>query len=133
MKKYYTMKETCDITGLTYDALKFYCNKGLVPFHKRDKNNRRIFTYHNLGWLESLKTLKQCDMSIEEIREYLDSAMKGKSTIPERRAMLEQKEKDVRKQIIQLKQTLDFIAWKKSLYDDFISGKRDYYTNLIED
>ena len=127
------MKETCDITGLTYDALKFYCNKGLVPFHKRDRNNRRIFTYHNLGWLESLKTLKQCNMSIEEIREYLDLAMQGEPTILERKAMLEQKEKDVQKEIARLKQTLDFIAWKKSLYDDFISGKRKYYTNLIED
>lgn len=133
MKKFYTMKETCDITGLTYDALKFYCNRGLVPFHKRDKNNRRIFTYHNLGWLESLKTLKQCNMSIEEIREYLDLAMQGEPTILERKAMLERKEKDVQKEIARLKQTLDFIAWKKSLYDDFISGKREYYTNLKED
>ncbi len=133
MKKFYTMKETCDITGLTYDALKFYCNKGLVPFHKRDKNNRRIFTYHNLGWLESLKTLKQCNMSIEEIREYLDLAMQGEPTILKRKAMLERKEKDVQKEIARLKQTLDFIAWKKSLYDDFISGKREYYTNLKED
>jgi len=133
MKKFYTMKETCDITGLTYDALKFYCNKGLVPFHKRDKNNRRIFTYHNLGWLESLKTLKQCSMSIEEIREYLDLAMQGESTILERKAMLEQKEEDVRKEIVRLKQTLDSIAWKKSLYDDFIFGRREYYTNLVED
>lgn len=127
------MKETCDITGLTYDALKFYCNKGLVPFHKRDKNNRRIFTFHNLGWLESLKTLKQCNMSIEEIREYLDLAMQGESTILERKAMLERKEKDVQKEIARLKQTLDFIAWKKSLYDDFIFGRREYYTNLVED
>lgn len=133
MKKFYTMKETCDITGLTYDALKFYCNRGLVPFHKRDKNNRRIFTYHNLGWLESLKTLKQCNMSIEEIREYLDLAMQGEPTILERKAMLERKEKDVQKEIARLKQTLDFIAWKKSLYDDFIFGRREYYTNLVED
>ena len=133
MKKFYTMKETCDITGLTYDALKLYCNKGLVQFHKRDKNNRRIFTYHNLGWLESLKTLKQCGMSIEEIQEYLRLCMQGKSTLLERKAMLEQKEEDVHKDIAKLKQTLDSIAWKKSLYDDFISGKREYYTNLKED
>ena len=105
----------------------------MVPFHKRDKNNRRIFTYHNLGWLESLKTLKQCNMSIEEIREYLDLAMQGEPTILKRKAMLERKEKDVQKEIARLKQTLDFIAWKKSLYDDFISGKREYYTNLKED
>lgn len=133
MKKFYTMKETCDITGLSYDALKFYCNKGLVPFHKRDKNNRRIFTYRNLAWIESLKALRNCDMSIEEIQKYMNLVMKGESTILERKAMLEQKEKDVQAEITRLKQTLDFIAWKKCLYDDIISGKRKYYTNLIED
>ncbi|MBR2839899.1 hypothetical protein IKE82_01035 [Candidatus Saccharibacteria bacterium] len=64
---------------------------------------------------------------------YLDSAMKGESTILERKAILERKEEDVRKEIAKLKQTLDSIAWKKSLYDNFISGRREYYTNLKED
>ena len=39
----YTMKDACDKTGLSYETLKFYCNQGLVPNVKRDKNNRRIF------------------------------------------------------------------------------------------
>ncbi|MGN1174800.1 MAG: MerR family transcriptional regulator [Roseburia sp.] len=26
------------------ETLKFYCNQGLVPNVKRDKNNRRIFS-----------------------------------------------------------------------------------------
>ena len=59
--------------------------------------------------------------------------MQGEPTILEHKAMLEQKEEDVRKKIVRLKQTLDYIAWKKSLYDDFIFGRREYYTNLVED
>lgn len=38
----YQMKEACEKTGLTYETLKFYCNKGLVPNVKRDEKNRRI-------------------------------------------------------------------------------------------
>ena len=34
----YSMKETCNKTGLTYDALKFYCNEGLIPNVKRNKS-----------------------------------------------------------------------------------------------
>ena len=127
------MKEACEKTGLSYDTLKFYCNKGLVPFSKRDKNNRRVFTDNNLAWLESLKCLKRCGMSIEEIKEYLDLCLRGKSTLLERKAMLERKEQNARAQIEELKRSLEFIAWKKSLYDDFISGRREYYTNLKED
>ncbi len=36
-KVLYSMKETCDKTGLTYDSLKFYCNQGLVPNVKEIK------------------------------------------------------------------------------------------------
>ncbi|CYU53543.1 MerR family DNA-binding transcriptional regulator [Streptococcus suis] len=39
----YSMKEASQLTGLTYDTIKFYCNKGLVPNVKRDKNNYRVF------------------------------------------------------------------------------------------
>ena len=39
----YTMLQTCDKTHMTDQPLKFYCNEGLVPNVKRDKNNRRIF------------------------------------------------------------------------------------------
>ena len=39
----YTMKEVCRETGMTYEALKFYCNEGLVPNVKRDANNHRVF------------------------------------------------------------------------------------------
>lgn len=39
----YSMKQACEKTNLTYDTLKFYCNEGLVPNVKRDKNNYRIF------------------------------------------------------------------------------------------
>ena len=36
----YTMMEACRETGLTYQALKFYCNEGLVPNVRRDKIGR---------------------------------------------------------------------------------------------
>lgn len=33
----YSMKQACQKVGMTYEALKFYCNQGLVPNVKRDK------------------------------------------------------------------------------------------------
>lgn len=38
-KVMYSMKETCAQVGLTYETLKYYCNEGLVPNVKRDKNS----------------------------------------------------------------------------------------------
>lgn len=47
----YSMKQTCEKTNLTYDTLKYYCNEGLIPNVKRDKNNYRIFNDKDIDGL----------------------------------------------------------------------------------
>lgn len=75
----YTMMQVCKETGMTYQALKFYCNEGLVPNVKRDKNNRRVFDERDVAWISSLTRLKKCGMSIQEMKDYL-------APLPARRA-----------------------------------------------
>ena len=40
----YSMKETCALTNMTYENLKFYCNEGLVPNVKRDSRTTASLT-----------------------------------------------------------------------------------------
>ena len=60
----YSMKEACEKTGMSYENLKFYCNEGLVPNVKRDRNNYRVFSDNDIRWIQSLGCLKRCGMSI---------------------------------------------------------------------
>ena len=90
-KQLFSMKETCKKTGLSYDTLKYYCNEGLIPHVKRDKNNYRVFDENNIAWINSLSCLKNCDMTINEMKEYLQLCLKGEETIPERQRILEKK------------------------------------------
>lgn len=53
----FTMKQACEQTQLPYETLKFYCNQGLVPNVKRDKNNRRIFDERDISWSDVLPPL----------------------------------------------------------------------------
>ena len=53
----FTMKQTCKQTQLSYETLKFYCNQGLVPNVKRDKNNHRNFDKKDIAWINSLNCL----------------------------------------------------------------------------
>ena len=92
----YTMMQVCKETGMTYQALKFYCNEGLVPNVKRDKNNRRVFDERDVAWISSLTRLKKCVMSIQE-----------------------------------MKDSVAYIDWKQNFYDEVLSGKRPYGSNLI--
>ena len=49
---------------------------------------RKIFDDNNISWIKSLTCLKKCNMSIEEMKEYLALCLKGESTIPKRQAIL---------------------------------------------
>lgn len=126
----YTMKQTCEKTGLTYDTLKFYCNEGLIPNVKRDKNNYRVFNDKDIEWIKSLSCLKSCDMSIVEMKEYLALCLKGKSTIPERQEILNNKLKDLEHKINKIQDSINYIHWKQNFYNDVLSGKTQYYSNL---
>lgn len=128
----YSMKETCEKTGLSYETLKFYCNQGLVPNVKRDKNNRRVFDDRDVAWIQSLSCLKNCDMSISEMKAYIELCLIGESTIPERKEILRDKKEDLLEQMRLLQEAIDYIDWKQGFYDDVLAGKTPYFSNLIK-
>lgn len=127
----YSMKEACDVSGLNYETLKFYCNEGLVPNVKRDKLNRRVFSGHDVGWIKSLKCLKDCGFTLEEMREYLAMCLEGPASIPRRKVMLEAKRAILKQKMAEIQASLDYIDWKENFYDDVSSGKRPYISDLL--
>lgn len=128
----YGMKQTCAKTGLSYDTLKFYCNEGLVPNVKRDaKNNHRLFDDQDVVWINSLACLKNCNMSISEMKNYIELCRGGEATIPERQRILEHKLGDLMTDISRLQASIDYIHHKQQFYRDVLAGKRKYYSNLI--
>lgn len=129
--KIYTMKEVCDETNMTYQTLKYYCNEGLIPNAKRDKNNHRIFDERDVKWIKDLICLKKCDMSIEEMKIYLDLCLKGEPTIPKRKEMLAKKQDSLRQAVKELEESISYIDWKQNFYDEILSGEKPYVSNLI--
>ncbi len=127
----YTMKQTCEITGLSYETLKFYCNQGLIPNVKRDANNHRVFDDRDHAWIQSLSCLKNCGMSISEMKKYIALCLEGESTIPERKEILALKRIALVEQLQQVQECIDYIDWKQGFYDDVLSGKTKYFSNLI--
>lgn len=127
----YTMMQACRETDMTYQALKFYCNQGLVPNVKRDQNNRRVFDEHDINWIKDLMCLKRCGMSIQEMKEYLALCLEGPSTIPQRKVLLEKKQQALRESIRELEDSVAYIDWKQNFYDEVLAGKRPYVSNLI--
>lgn len=127
----YSMKETCEKTGLSYETLKFYCNQGLVPNVKRDSQNRRVFSDRDVQWINSLTCLKNCNMGIREMKRYLNLCLEGEATIPERKLVLAHKRAELMQELARLQQSIDYIDWKQSFYDEVLAGERPYVSNLI--
>lgn len=131
-KVLYSMKETCDKTGLTYDSLKFYCNQGLVPNVKRNKSNYRMFEDNDINWIRSLSCLKCCGMTIVEMKKYLDLCLKGEESIPERKIILDTKLRELENKMKEIQEAINFVHWKQNFYNDVLSGKIKYFSYLIK-
>ena len=70
-------------------------------------------------------------MSIAEMKEYIELCLIGESTIPKRKVILDNKRKSLVEQLKQVQDCIDYIDWKQGFYDDVLSGKTKYYSNLI--
>ena len=127
----YSMKEACALTEMTYENLKFYCNEGLIPNVKRDSRNYRVFDEHDIKWIQSLKCLKSCGMSLAEMKTFLALCMAGEGSIPERKVILAGKKEALLQSIAELQKAVAYIDWKQGFYDDVLSGKTEYYSNLV--
>ena len=110
-----------------------YFTVGYDILHKAWKGicNRRVFDERDVAWIGSLTCLKKCGMSIQEMKEYLAMCLQGEASIPQRKEMLAQKQAALRETIRELQDSVAYIDWKQNFYDEVLSGKRPYESNLI--
>jgi len=81
--------------------------------------------------IKSLTCLKRCGMSINEMKEYLSLCLQGIKSISQRKVMLETKQKELFLKLKEVQDSIDYINWKQNFYDEVLSGKREYISNLI--
>lgn len=74
----------------------------------------------------------QITVSIQKMKEYLALCIEGPSTIETRKIILEKKRASLSDKIAELQKSIDYINWKQGLYDDVLSGKTEYVSNLID-
>ncbi len=65
------------------------------------------------------------------MKDYLALCLQGESTIPKRKEMLSLKQEALRTSIQELEDSIAYIDWKQNFYDEVLSGKRPYVSNLI--
>lgn len=83
-----TIGEMAQRTGLTESTLRYYEKKGLLHA-ARDRGGRRAYDEIDVEWVGFICRLKETGMLLRDIRRYAELRDRGRSTIPERLAMLE--------------------------------------------
>lgn len=128
----YSMKKVCELTGMKYETLKYYCNEGLIPNVKRSESNYRVFDDRDVEWIKSLSCLKRCGMGISEMKEYVGLCLEGESSIPARKNILDKKKELLEEKLREVHECIDYIDTKQKFYDDVLAGKIKYTSNLIK-
>jgi DNA-binding transcriptional MerR regulator len=113
----FTIQETAERTGLSVHTLRYYERQGLIPRVPRDNGSgHRRFREEDIKGIEFLKKLRSTGMPISQMQHFVDLFYRGKSTLPERRKMLENHQCEVRRQLEELQANLAAIEFKIALY-----------------
>ena len=112
----YKISDISKKTGLSTYTLRFYDQKGLLPFVVRDKNGRRHFKEEDLAFLSIITCLKNTGMQLSDIKKFVEWSMADDPTYEKRLDFFTEHKKEVEKQLAQTQAYLDKIDRKIDKY-----------------
>lgn len=77
----FNISETSQITGLSIDTLRYYDKIGLIQSKKNPNNRYRYYTIGDISIINHIKTLRDLDLSINDIKLLLHSDIEVQHTI----------------------------------------------------
>lgn len=118
----YTIKEVADKMDVSEHTLRFWAKSGFFPFVKRDKNNIRIFSDNDLGWVKIVKCLRSVGTENKSIKRYIDLCIIGDSTVKERYDIIHATKLKALKQMEECKKQIDILEFKENFYQNLIKN-----------
>ena len=104
------------MTKIPASKLRFYDQKGLLPFLEKNSSGHRNFTELDLASLQIVECLKKTGLSIDEIKKFSEWTFEGDSTLQNRLELFLNQKISVENQIDELKKSLEIIEHKINYY-----------------
>lgn len=117
----YSIKEVADLMNVSTATLRYYDDEGLLPDIKR-VNGRRVFEEEDFKWLKVLSCMKELNMPIKKIREYVVLTQQGDSTLQARFEMILEQKKKIEAQIAELQECMKVFEFKEEYYKKAIAA-----------
>ena len=119
----YTVKDVAKIMNVSVHTIRYYDNEGLIPFVSRTQSNIRLFSDYNLSWFKMVHCLRATDLSINDIKTYINLCLKGNKTIPQRAKIIFNQEKVLNEHLKELQDQMKLLKRKKKYYNDLLNKK----------
>lgn len=126
-----TIQQAAADSGLSVHTLRYYERIGLIRPVARRGNGHRRYRQEDMNWIRFLLRLRATGMSVEKMQRFarLREAGEEPASLAERKHMLEEHAQAVAKQLDALRETLDYLHQKISLYDDMEHQLKERETN----
>lgn len=85
----------------------------------------RYFSKSDIEWVEWVVRFRKMGMSVKRLREYINLAIKGDSTLEIRLAMIKEEKSRILNELDEIKSALDCVDKKIEFYETAIKAKAD--------
>lgn len=119
----YMIKDVMKQLNMTVHTVRHYCDSGLVPNLRYDKNGNRIFNEESINWLTCARFLRDGGMAIPEIKHYFDLCLEGEKTFDERLEILKKLEKKTAEELANAQRRYECIEEKIKHCEEIKQGK----------
>lgn len=113
----YTVGEMAKLLGVTASTLRYYDKEGLLPFVERSSGGIRMFRESDIEWLRVIECMKKAGMSIKDIRQYIELALKGDDTIELRLMMFCRQKEVLQQKMAEMQHTMAMVEYKCWYYE----------------
>lgn len=115
-----TIKEVCELLGITPDTLRYYEKAGAIPPVGRTAGGIRNYTEDDVNWINNAICLRGAGVSIEAVSEYVRLFQMGDETLQARCDLLRNAREEVLAAKAQIDQALDRLDYKVRKYEEAV-------------
>ena len=117
----YSIKDASRKLNISIYTLRYYDKEGLTPYIKKNENGVRRYTEGDIEWIRMLINLRDIDMPIANIKEYITLYLQGDETIDERRDLMLRYRHYVKSKVENMINNLEMATEKLCQYDPKIA------------
>jgi len=122
--KRYSISEVAARLTIPESTIRYYEKKGLLPLIERDEAGRRLFSEDQIMFLQIIIYLKNTNMPISRIKQYVDWVVEGDGTIEFRLDLFMEHRQNVLDEMALMTDALKALDKKIARYTNRIQSRK---------